>query len=255
MGGEEAVHLLGEVLDHVGSLELAVDQDVEAHLLLPGDGVRDELGHGGVVVRPVQLPLPEPDAELPHVVRLRQRAGGRGRIRREVEVGLGCASDPSETRGRRARRSRATPPRGGRRHLGCRAALDGIRPRGEGSRLLTGELEPGGELLALDGYREEHQARRGHEADGTAVVDRGDRRASGIEVVRPRRAAVHDGHDMLRLGGPPRRADQLRDMRHRHLDREPESTERLERRGGGVAELDRHDRGRAEGIRDARGTL
>ena len=56
----EAVELLGEVLDHVGALELAVHEDVEAHPLLPADRVGDEVGDLRVVGRGIKLALATP---------------------------------------------------------------------------------------------------------------------------------------------------------------------------------------------------
>ena len=46
----EPVHLLGEVLHHIGALELAVHEDVEPELLLPIDGPPDSLVHGLLVL-------------------------------------------------------------------------------------------------------------------------------------------------------------------------------------------------------------
>ena len=88
-GGVEAVELLGEELDHVGPLELAVDQHVDPGLLLPGDRLGDQAVDLALVLGAIDLAAGQPDAQLAHLGRLRQRAGARGREERQVEVRLG----------------------------------------------------------------------------------------------------------------------------------------------------------------------
>ena len=67
--GVEAVHLVGEVLDHVGALELAVDEHVEAHPLLPGDRFGDEARHlARRSRRASSSPRPQLHAQLAHLV-------------------------------------------------------------------------------------------------------------------------------------------------------------------------------------------
>ncbi len=242
MRGEEAVHLLGEVLDHVGALELAVDQDVEPHALLPGDRVGDEPRHGGVVAGAVQLALAQAHAQLANLARLRERARGGRRVRRQVEVGLGAPpllaghAGPQLTDLRPLDRWWLHGVGGGTRGQGrC--------PPRQGARLLARELEPGRQLLALHGDGEEHEAGRRDQVDRVLVLGGREGGARRLEAIGPHAPTVHHRHQVLGLGLPCGRAAQLGDGLDRHLHREPSATERLDRLGRGVAELDGHERG------------
>ena len=62
LGEDVALHLLGEVLDHVVALGLAVDEDVEADLLLEADHALDLGAHAALVLGLVDLALREASA-------------------------------------------------------------------------------------------------------------------------------------------------------------------------------------------------
>ena len=78
LGGDEAVEQLGEVLDHVVALSLAVNQDVQAEAFLKGDDAGDLGAHGGVVGGVVDLALAPGGAGLTDLSGLREGADGGG---------------------------------------------------------------------------------------------------------------------------------------------------------------------------------
>ena len=106
-----------------------------------------------------------------------------------------------------------------------RSAVQRIGPGRQRPSLLAGELEAGGQVLALDRVRQEQEAGRRHEAERRSAparprsdcCDRG-------EVIGPDAAAVHDRHDVLRLRA--RRRPRWR-RGQRHLHRYSASTEGL----------------------------
>ena len=65
-----------------------------------------------------------------------------------------------------------------------------------------------------------------HRATVIRPVERG---TGVVEVIRPHAAAIHDGHDMLRLRVPGGRPTQRRNRRDRHLHRQAGATQRLDR--------------------------
>ena len=88
--GREAVEQLGEVLHHVVTLGLAVDEHVESQLLLEGDDRGDLLAHASLVVRVGQFAAGVGGAGLADLGGLRERADRRGGQRRQVQtLGLG----------------------------------------------------------------------------------------------------------------------------------------------------------------------
>ena len=88
--GREAVEQLGEVLNHVVTLGLAVDEDVQAQLLLESDDRGDLLAHASLVVRVGQFAAGVGGAGLTDLGGLRERSDGRRGQRRQVQaLGLG----------------------------------------------------------------------------------------------------------------------------------------------------------------------
>ena len=93
-GRGKAVEEFREVLDHVVALGLAMDQDIQADLLLQPDD-RCDLGlHPLDVVGVGELPAGIGRAGTADLARLRERSDGRGRQVRQVEAfalrGLAC---------------------------------------------------------------------------------------------------------------------------------------------------------------------
>ena len=100
LGGHEAVEQLGEVLDHVVALGLAVNQDVQAEAFLKGDDAGDLGAHGGVVGGVVDLALAPGGPGLADLSGLREGPdGGGGQLRQAqtrllsgLALGVGSAS-------------------------------------------------------------------------------------------------------------------------------------------------------------------
>ncbi|TFA99429.1 hypothetical protein CCMA1212_008781 [Trichoderma ghanense] len=87
VGGEGiAVQALTEVLDHVVTLRLTVDEDVELQLLLDLDVVTDLLLNEGVVLLGGDLALGQLVARQADLLGLGERADGGGGEEREVEL-------------------------------------------------------------------------------------------------------------------------------------------------------------------------
>ena len=84
--GCEAVEQLGEVLDHVVTLGFAVDEDVQAQLLLQGDDGCDLLAHARLVVRVGEFTARVSGAGLADLGGLRERADRRRGQRRQVQA-------------------------------------------------------------------------------------------------------------------------------------------------------------------------
>jgi hypothetical protein len=86
--------LLGEVLDHVVALRLAVDEHVEADLLLEADHPLDLGANPALVLGLVDLPLAKRCARLADLPGLGVGADRGGREERQVEAGvLSLAAD------------------------------------------------------------------------------------------------------------------------------------------------------------------
>ena len=93
-----AVQLLGEVLDHVVALGLAVHQHVQAQLFLHPHGVADLGAHGLGVLGRRQRALPERLARLADLGGLREGADGGGREQRQLQVLALRGDAPGERR-------------------------------------------------------------------------------------------------------------------------------------------------------------
>src|SRR5690606_33416362 len=78
-GEEEPVQLFTEVLHHVGSLGLAMHENVQASFLLETHDRADLAGEERLVLCRVDLSCLESKASAAHVVGLRERADGGGR--------------------------------------------------------------------------------------------------------------------------------------------------------------------------------
>ena len=88
--GREAVEQLGEVLDHVVALGLAMDEHVESQLLLERDDRGDLFAHACLVVRVGEFAACVGGASLANLSGLRERADGRRGQRGQVQaLGLG----------------------------------------------------------------------------------------------------------------------------------------------------------------------
>lgn len=143
VGGEGiAVQALAEVLNHVVSLRLTVNEDIEAKLLLDLDVVTDLLLNEGVVLLGGDLALGQLGSRQTNLLGLGERADGGGGEQGELELGL-LGSDTS----RELRLAVVV----GRDNLGL-AILDlGVVGAGRGSTSLD-RLGVGLELLT-DGSR------------------------------------------------------------------------------------------------------
>jgi hypothetical protein len=82
-GQGKTVQLLGEILDHVGSLELAVDENVEPDRLLLAEAPLDFLPEGALVVGPAERPRAECRPRSAQLRRLREGSDGRGGQQRQ----------------------------------------------------------------------------------------------------------------------------------------------------------------------------
>ena len=129
LGEHVAVHLLGEVLDHVVALGLAVHEHVEADLLLEPDHALDLAAHQVEVLLLVDLALAQPHARLADLGRLRERADRRRREERQAEpLALRLAAfGEGALRGGRRRRSTCRQPLAHLRDCGCAARCGGPR--------------------------------------------------------------------------------------------------------------------------------
>ena len=166
--GREAVEQLGEVLDHVVTLGLAVDEHIETQLLLERDDRGDLLAHAGLVVRVGQLAACVGGASLANLGGLRERADGRRGQRGQVQalglsglalqVGLAGAVGVGEGGGAAADLGAhdaggggaLLEDAGGLGDLGVDGFPAVIHAAGEGDdleNLLVGEGEPGVQVL------------------------------------------------------------------------------------------------------------
>ena len=214
-----------------------MDQHVEAHALLPADGVGDDpadgLSYAGRSISPLcsctrsWRTSPVCGSEPVVVVG----------IGRQIEVGLRRAPLGSRRPGLELADRRPVRGRGddGWR---LRSAGKRIGPRRERPSLLASELEAGGQVLALDGVRQEHQAGRRNEAEGAVrACQAAQRLLNRGEVIGPHAAAVHDRHHELRL----RRGGVRGGARQWQLHRHSTPSEGHGRLVGGLAELHGHD--------------
>ena len=166
--GCEAVEQLGEVLDHVVTLGFAVDEDVQAQLLLQGDDGCDLLAHARLVVRVGEFTARISGAGLADLGGLRERADRCRGQRRQVQapglsglaLQVGLAGAVSICQGGRAGADLGAHDAGGSGALLEDAGrfsdlgVDGVpalvQAAGQGDdleNLLVGEGEPGVQVL------------------------------------------------------------------------------------------------------------
>ena len=166
--GREAIEQLGEVLNHVVTLGLAVHEHVESQLLLERDDRGDLLAHACLVVRIGEFAARVGGASLADLGGLRERADGRRGQRGQVEalglgglaleVGLAGAIGVSQSGGAAANLGAHNTGRGGALFEDAGGlgdlGVDGfpalIHTAGEGddlANLLVGEGEPGVQVL------------------------------------------------------------------------------------------------------------
>src|SRR5262249_8510719 len=127
LGEDVALHLLGEVLDHVVALRLAVDEHVEADVLLEADHPLDLALHRLLVGLPVDLPALLLRPRLPD---LRGLGEGADRRRREElgDLDAGALRLPAVLEGTGAPVVLLLEAPDPRAHLGVPGPL-GIAPR------------------------------------------------------------------------------------------------------------------------------
>ncbi len=222
-GGQVPRQPLGEVLDHVVALGLAVHQHVQAGLLLEGDDLPDLRPDALLVALRVDPPGPQVGAGRTQLAGLREGADGGRRQRRQPQVSplgggaLGVRLGAARVgRGDRAGAGAdgGVPGDGGARSGGQVGAVRGEfggdragaagQALGEGDglrRLLPGEGEPAQDLrldvpLRRRVQRHVQQGAGGRHVHAVGQTEQGAERGQGArQVVHPDVAAVDDARD------------------------------------------------------------